>query len=317
MKAAIIHNAGEVPAFGSFANPSAQPGELKLRVTASALTPLTRARASGQHYSSSGQFPLVPGVDGTGRGEDGQRVYFLLPRAPYGALAEETVAPVAHCIALPDGLDDVTAAAIANPGMSSWAALTERARFKAGETVLINGATGASGQLAVQIAKHMGAGKVIATGRDEGALHALASLGADVLIPLTGDADDLEAKFKEQFAQRIDAVLDYLWGVSAERLLIAAAKASPEGIPVRFVQIGNASGANITLPGAVLRSSAIELMGSGLGSVPLERLLAAIGGVFKAAIAARLTLAAKTMPLPEIGAAWALSERQRIVITAG
>ena len=95
-----------------------------------------------------------------------RRVYFVLPRAPYGSMAEQAVVPSAHCVPLPDELDDVTAAAIANPGMSSWAAYTERARLKAGETVLVNGATGTAGRLAVQIAKYLGARKVIATGRN-------------------------------------------------------------------------------------------------------------------------------------------------------
>jgi NADPH:quinone reductase-like Zn-dependent oxidoreductase len=128
------------------------------------MSQVVKSRASGAHYSSSGKFPFVVGIDGVGRLDDGRRVYFILPRAPYGGMAQQTVAPSAQCLALPDELDDVTAAAIANPGVSSWAAYTERAKLKAGETVLVNGATGAAGRLAVQIAKHLGAKKVIATG---------------------------------------------------------------------------------------------------------------------------------------------------------
>jgi NADPH:quinone reductase-like Zn-dependent oxidoreductase len=145
MKAAVVHAAGQAPVFADFATPEAQPGEVRVQVIASALSQLTRARASGAHYSAAGSFPLVPGVDGTGL-LDGRPVYFLLPRAPFGAMADYAVVPESHCIPLPAGLDPVTAAVIANPGMSSWAALTERARFAAGETVLINGATGASGR---------------------------------------------------------------------------------------------------------------------------------------------------------------------------
>ena len=203
-----------------------------------------------------------------GRLEDGSRVYFILPRAPYGSMAERAVVPASQCLPLPDGLDDVTAAAIANPGMSSWAAYTERAKLKAGETVLVNGATGTSGRLAVQIAKHFGAKKVIATGRNIDALGSLAALGADVTIPLVGSDAELEQKFKQQFAEGVDVVIDYLWGNSAERLLIAGAKAGAEGVPIRFVQIGSLSGTDITLPSAVLRSSAIELMGSGIVQRP-------------------------------------------------
>jgi NADPH:quinone reductase-like Zn-dependent oxidoreductase len=139
-------------------------------------------------------------------------------------MAEQTVVPSAQCLPLPDGLDDVTAAAIANPGMSSWAAYTERARLKVGQTVLVNGATGAAGRLAVQIAKHLGARKVIATGRNADALRAVGALGADVTIPLVESEASLEDSFKEQFAEGVDVVIDYLWGKSAEHLLISAPK---------------------------------------------------------------------------------------------
>ncbi|HEX7858604.1 MAG TPA: zinc-binding alcohol dehydrogenase family protein [Sphingobium sp.] len=314
MKAAIVQGAGQAPRHGDFPEPSAETGEQHVRVSAAALNPLSRARASGTHYSSSGQFPFIAGVDGTGRLDDGRRVYFLLPRTPYGSMAEETVVAQAHCCPLPDALDAQTAAAIANPGMSSWAALSERARFKAGETVLINGATGASGQLAVQIARHRGASRVIATGRDVGILE---QLDADIAIPLTDDGDALEARFKTIFAEGVDVVLDYLWGMSAERLLIAGAKAGAEAVPIRFVQIGTASGADIPLPGALLRSSAIELMGSGIGSITLSRLVTAVKEMLEAAIPGRFTLPFRAVPLSDLDPAWAENARERIVFNMG
>lgn len=314
MKAAIVHGAGASPVFGDFDAPQAAIGEKHIRVTASALSQLARARASGSHYSSSGGFPFVAGVDGVGVCKEGQRVYFVLPRAPFGAMAEQSVAPDSHCLPVPDGLDDATAAAIANPGMSSWAALTERARFKRGETVLINGATGASGQLAVQIARAMGAARVIATGRNR---QVLAGLGADATIGLTDDHDALSDAFKTEFSRGIDVVLDYLWGTSAETMLIAAAKVAPEAVPIRFVQIGTSSGADIRLPGAVLRSSSLELMGSGIGSVPLPRLLAAIAGVYDAAVAGALTLATTSIPLAQVGTVWSDAGAERVIFTFG
>ncbi len=160
MKAAIVRHAGEAPVYADFSLPAVATDEHRVTVTASALSQVVRSRASGQHYSSSDAFPLAIGVDGVGRLDDGTRVYFVLPRPPNGGMAEETAVPAAQCVPLPDDLDDVTAAAIAIPGMSSWAAFVERARLKRGETVLVNGATGAAGRLAVQIAKHLGAGKV-------------------------------------------------------------------------------------------------------------------------------------------------------------
>lgn len=315
MKAAIVRGAGQTPVYGDFPEPAPAPDGHRIRVTAAAISPLVKSRASGAHYSSAGTFPFVAGVDGVGRLDDGRRVYFMLPAAPWGSMAEHAVVPAAHCLPVPDGLDDVTAAAIANPGMSSWAAYMERARLQRGETVLVNGATGASGRLAVQIARHLGARKVIATGRDADALGLVAALGADVVIPLGGDERDLEERLKEQFRQRVDVVVDYLWGRSAELLLIAGTKAGANAVPIRFVQVGSMGGADITLPSAVLRSSAIELMGSGIGSVAFERLVKAVAGLLQAAVPGGLQIATTPLALADVEAAWRDADRARVVLT--
>jgi NADPH:quinone reductase-like Zn-dependent oxidoreductase len=318
VKAAIVQKAAQMPVYRDFAEPVASEGESLVSVTAAAISQVVKSRASGAHYSSSGQFPFVVGIDGVGRLDDGRRVYFVLPKSPFGSMAERTAVRVAHCLALPADLDDVTAAAIANPGMSSWAAYSERAKLKAGETVLVNGATGTAGRLAVQIAKHFGASKVIATGRDARALEAVASLGADVTIPLVGDDAALDGAFKEQFAAGVDVVIDYLWGRSAERLLIAAAKSGADAVPIRFVQIGAVSGPDITLPSAVLRSSPIELMGSGIGSIPLDRLILAVDGLLQATVPGGFQIAAKPVPLAEVEQAWPLDDStRRTVFTVG
>lgn len=315
MKAAIVQGPGQTPVYGDFAKPEPAAGENRIRVSAAALSPLTRGRASGAHYSASHSFPFIAGVDGVGRLDDGGRVYFLMPRAPYGAMAEEAVVPARQCLPVPDGLDDVMAAAIANPAMSSCAALIERAGLKAGETVLINGATGAAGLLAVQIAKHLGAARVIATGRNSEALREAADLGAEATIPLVEDEAALDKSFAAAFDNGVDVVLDYLWGKSAERLLIAAAKAD-KAAPIRFVQIGSISGETIALPSAVLRSAPITLMGSGLGSAPPDRLLAAIGTGLEAAASGGVKMAARAAPLSEVEQAWTRGdEGQRVVFT--
>ena len=311
MKAAIVQGPGQTPVYGEFETPVPSSGESRITVTASAISQIVKSRASGSHYSSHGRFPFVAGIDGVGRLEDGKRVYFVLPPAPHGSMAELTRVPSTQCLALPDGLDDVTAAAIAIPGMSSWAAYTERARLKVGETVLVNGATGSAGRLAVQIAKHLGAKKVVATGRNTDALRSVATLGADVTLPLLEDPVALEESFKEQFAAGVDVVIDYLWGRSAERLLIAGAKAGPDAVPIRFVQIGSASGADITLPSAVLRSSAIQLMGSGMGGSPLESLIEAIGAVLRATVPGGFKIATTSVPLSEVERAWPADDSAR------
>ena len=311
MKAAIIQAAGKSPVYGDFNEPVAGEGQELITVSASGLSQFSKSRSSGSHYSSSGTFPSVAGADGVGHTADGRRVYFVLPEAPYGALAERTLVRSKQCVAVPDGLDDITAAAIANPGMSAWAAMVERAHLKTGETVLVNGASGTAGRLAVQLAKHLGASKVIATGRNERELKELSSLGGDVMIPFTfGPSDPFGAKHFEQgliaeFTQGIDVVIDYLWGESAKTIIVAIAKAVEDATPVRFVQVGGASREeNIELPSAALRSSAVQLMGSGVKSVPFPKLLESIRSVFDSVLPAKLQIATKTAHLSAIEEIW-------------
>jgi NADPH:quinone reductase-like Zn-dependent oxidoreductase len=315
MKAAIVLEPGKTPVFADFNDPVPQVGDELVKIAASALSQVTKSRASGSHYTSPGSLPAVVGMDGVGRTQDGRRVYFVMPKAPFGGMAEKVAVRREQCVPLPDDVDDVTAAAIAIPGMSSWAALKERAHLVAGENVLINGATGTAGRLAVQIAKHMGAKRVIATGRDLAALEQVKALGADAIISLLQSPKDLEAAFMEQFGgEGVDVVLDYLWGQTAEVLIVAAAKAGKDAVPIRFVQIGASSGGNITLPSAALRSSALVLMGSGIGSIRLEGMLGAIHGVMQAAVPAKLKIKTEIVPLTKVEETWNKdSGRSRVV----
>jgi NADPH:quinone reductase-like Zn-dependent oxidoreductase len=305
MKAAVIRKPGATPFFADFDDPVPQVDEELIVVTASALSHVTKSRASGSHYTSPDSLPAVVGIDGVGRTQNGRRVYFVMPEEPFGGMAEKVAVRTDQYIQLPADVDDITAAAIAIPGMSSWAALKERAHLTAGENVLINGATGMSGRLAVQISKYMGAKRVIATGRNIEALEQLKGIGADATVPLTGSPKELETAFKEQFGgEGVDIVLDYLWGQSAETLIIAAAKAGKDAVPIRFVQIGALSGGNITLPSAALRSSALVLMGSGIGSISLKGLVGAISGVLQAVVPGKLKIETKAVPLTDVEDTW-------------
>jgi NADPH:quinone reductase-like Zn-dependent oxidoreductase len=322
MKAGIITAAGKTPVCGDFNEPIASEGQSLVTVTASALSQFSKSRSSGSHYSSEGTFPSVAGAEGVGCTADGARVYFALPESPYGALAERTLVRPERCVRVPDGLDDVTAAAIGNPGMSAWAALVERAHLQRGDTVLVNGATGSAGRLAVQLAKYLGAGKVIATGRNESELKELASLGADVTIPFTlGASNPLGTKqcehaLMDQFSKGIDVAVDYLWGESARTIIVAIAKAVEDAKPVRFVHVGGASREeSIELPGAALRSSAIQLMGSGIKSVPFPKLLEALKNVLDAALPAKLKIQTRIVPLSAVQENWGAPGKPRIVVT--
>ena len=321
MKAAIVTAAGTSPTFGDFQTPVAQEALELITVTAAALSNLTKGRAAGSHYSSDNQYPFVPGVDGVGITSDGRRVYFAMPEAPFGAMAEQTLVDPRHTVPLPASLDDIAAAALANPGMSCWAALVERAHIQAGETVLINGATGSAGTVAVQVAKHLGAKKVIVTGRNAKELEALRSLGADVVIPFDLRPEspqgihDFEIALKSEFVHGLDIVVDYLWGTSARTIIVAIAKSVEDAHPVRFVQVGEASGEPVEVPAAALRSSAIQIMGSGLKSVPFPKLLDAIRQTFDLAAQGKLHLATKAVPLSTIVDNWNGPGKPRLVYT--
>ncbi len=218
MKAAMINQAGDMPVYGEFPDPQASERQVVITVKAAAISQLVKARAAGTHYSSTAAERFVPGIDGTGYLASGDPVYFLTFDMPWGSMAEKTLVARDGFVPLPATLDPVLAAAIANPGMSSWAALTRRAQLRQGETVLINGATGTSGGLAVRIARCLGAGKIIATGRNRDALEKLRHEGADVTLTL----DALSSELPALMAEGVDVVLDYLWGQSALAIMNAA-----------------------------------------------------------------------------------------------
>jgi NADPH:quinone reductase-like Zn-dependent oxidoreductase len=305
MKAAIVTGPNQTPIFGDFKEPVARAEQELITVTASALSPAAKALAAGSHYSSSGIFPRVVGIDGVGCTQSGQRVYFSMPQAPFGGMAEKVLVPAENCVPLPDGVEDIIAAAIANPGLSSVAALKARAAFKADETVLVNGATGAAGKLAVQIAKHMGAKKVIATGRDSAALQQVKNLGADITINLMLEQKDLEGALGEQFSgDGVDIVLDYLFGKHAEALLTTIARTSKGSKPIRYVVIGGVTGPEITLSSSVLRAVPIAIMGSGIGSVSWKDLMEAASDVMQAIVPAKLQIETTAVPLADVEKTW-------------
>jgi NADPH2:quinone reductase len=309
MNAAVLESAQSAPQYKPFDDPVPQPGESLVRVLAAGLHPVVKSRAKGSHYTSSGQFPLIPGIDGVGLLDDGRRVFFAAARPLLGTFAERCLTRPETVFPLDDAIPDDAAAALGNPAMSSWAALTHRAKFVPGESVLILGATGIAGQLAVQIARRRGAKRVIACGRDPQALEKTKSLGADQTISLELPHDELVAALRREIEAGIDVVLDYIWGPPAEAALEAIARRDNETAPLRYVQIGQAAGRTIPLDAAVLRSNAVELLGSGFGSVALPNLLTSIADFFAEAARAPFEIAIRTLPLRDIGSAWDQPER--------
>lgn len=314
MHAAVLHKLGSAPRYEQFEGPVARDGEALIKVLAASLKQIDKGMASGGHYASYRELPVVCGVDGVGTLET-ERVLFGGCRKPFGAMAEKTVAPRAFCFPVPDGLDDATAAALPNPAASAWLPLKYRAKLQPGETVLVLGATGAAGTLAVQIAKLLGAGRVIAAGRNPQKLEATKSLGADITIQLEQPREKLVEAFAVAAKDGIDIVLDYVWGAPTEALIEALTghDLAAEPHTTRLIEIGSMAGALISLPGAALRSSGLEIYGAGGGSVPKTAIFEALPQILQCGAEGELKIETKKVPLSEVEPQWNRKEDRRVV----
>jgi NADPH:quinone reductase-like Zn-dependent oxidoreductase len=318
MKAAIIKGFGEVPQFADFADPQPTDGEVLIDIRASVLENFDKGTASGKHYSSKSlypQFPAVVGTDGIGMTADGKMVAFGRIRSPYGAFAEKTVA--GYTIPIPDGIDVASASAIPSSVLTSLLPLKYSAKLQPGETVLVNGATGVSGRIAIQVAKMLGAGKVIATGRSERSLKVLPRLGADVVVDLKQSDEQVAAAFKDAGGESgIDVVLDFIWGHPAE-VLIGTFIPTEVGFAkrrIRYFQIGQKAGSHISLPASALRTSGLELMG--IGKIPFEVVQEEMKQVWNWIAEEKVTMEIEKVPLADIAIAWQRDdlEGKRLVI---
>ena len=314
MKAAVVSSFDFAPRYQDFPAPAAAgAGEMLVDVLAAGLHPRVRSQADGSHYTSTGELPLVPGVDGVGRGPDGRLRYFVLPDTAMGAMAEQTGIDPRRSIVLPEGTDPVAVAAAMNPAMSSWVALRQRVSFQAGQDVLVLGATGSAGQMAIQVAKRLGAGQIIAAGRDADRLAALPALGATATVPLSvGDTADRLARA----AADVDVVLDYLWGPpTADAMVAIITNRSDRGRPLSWIEIGSVAGRTAEIPSAALRAARLQLVGSGQGSVSTREYLAELDILAQEITAGAISVDARAVPLAQVEEAWsATGTKHRIVL---
>jgi NADPH:quinone reductase-like Zn-dependent oxidoreductase len=311
MKAAVVSSFDAPPRYQEFLVPAPAGGdEMLVDVLASGLHPRVRSQASGSHYTSTDELPLVPGIDGVGRGPDGRLRYFVLPDTTMGAMAAQTVIDTRRSIVLPADTDPVTVAAAMNPAMSSWVALRQRVSFQAGQDVLVLGATGNAGQLAVQVARLFGAGQVIAAGRDAGRLAGLTALGATATVPLA-DGTDLLGKT----AAEVDVVLDYLWGEPAAAAMVAVlTQRADRSKPLTWIQIGSVAGATAPIPSAALRAARLQIVGSGQGSVGPREYVAELPALAQAIASGALDVDARAVPLADVEQAWADADAKHRVV---
>jgi NADPH:quinone reductase-like Zn-dependent oxidoreductase len=318
MYAAVVRSFDAPPRYEAF--PAPEPSgehEIAVAVLASGLHPRVRSGASGSHYTSTGTLPLIPGFDGVGRSADGRLLYFVAADGAFGTMAERTVIDGRRAVALPDDADVVALAAAMNPAMSSWVALRKRISFAPGQSVLVLGATGSAGQMAVQIAKFLGAGHVTAAGRDVERLERLTSLGADEIISLAGEPDQLEPALQAAGAE-VDVVIDYLWGSVSELAIPALVKGRAEpSRPLRWIAIGSMAGTTLTLPSAALRAANLNLLGSGQGSVATADIAAELPALAEQIGAGTFAVDPIQTPLSDVESAWSASiaPGRRIVFT--
>lgn len=302
MKAAVVRVFDRAPRYETF--PLPPPGEddeqgVVVDVLAAALSPRVRSGASGRHYTSDGVLPLVPGLDGVGRLPGGSRVYFLAASDKMGTLAQQTRADARLMVPLPGSVSAPAVAAAMLPAISSWVALTKRASLRPGQSVLVLGATGTAGRLAVQIARHLGAGRVVAAGRDAAALERVRALGASQVVDL-GDADAVA-----RAASEVDVVVDYLWGtVTAAVMPALCRRRQDESRALDWVMIGSMAGDEVALSSVLLRKRNLRVMGSGQGAVSTRDMFGVSPDVMAALAAGKLQVATREVPLADVEQQW-------------
>ncbi|WP_052457470.1 zinc-binding alcohol dehydrogenase family protein [Streptomyces sp. AcH 505] len=305
--AAIVDAPGAEPRLGSVVLPRRTPHTTLVSVVAAPLNPLDLAIASGTFHSARHAAPYVPGSECVGvvldsdRHPPGSLVYAECHASPAtpGAFAAQVLVADDELLPLPHGLDPVSAAAVGNSGTAAFMPLVEDAGLRPGETVLVLGATGAVGQLAVQVAHRSGAGRVIGLARDQVALDRLLALGADAVVALRADEgpDELGDRLLAA-AGPVDVVLDGLYGVPLEAALRVCAPRA------RVVNIGNLAGATARVPAGLLRGKQLTLSGFAGLHTPLRDKEAALTWLWTALGGGGLQVEVRTFPLAELPAAW-------------
>jgi NADPH:quinone reductase-like Zn-dependent oxidoreductase len=320
MKAAVLHAFGSVPSYQDFKDPVPDAGDSLLQVRAVPLENFDKLTAQGVHYASQRIFPQLPAIVGhigVGVRADGTLVAFGGTKPPFGTMAETAIVPKEYAdytTPVPEGIGAEVAASLPAPALTSFLPLNWGVQLEPGKTVLIQGATGVAGKLAVKIARLLGAGSIVATGREDSVLQSLLDAGASHIIDLKRpDAEIVEA-FARHSGAGYDVILDYLWGHPTELLFRALTPSEAKFAKhrMRYVQIGQAAGASITLLAEALRTSGLEI---GVGNVSPAVLPDAIKQIWAWIRDGNLAIDIEKIPLKDISQAWDLKiPGKRIVI---
>jgi NADPH:quinone reductase-like Zn-dependent oxidoreductase len=316
MHAAVVRSFDHPPRYESYDTPEPSgPNQALVEVLAVGLHPRVRTDAAGRHYTSTGALPMIPGIDGVGRLEDGRRLYFVSADDTWGSMAERALVDLRRVVPLPDAVDVTKVAAAMNPAMSSWVALRRRVPLQPGQSVLVLGATGNAGGMAVQVSKRLGAGRVVGAGRNVERLAQLAAVGADAVVALTDD--ELTAERLASAAGEVDLVLDYLWGEPAVAAMMAVLGARADrSRALDWIQIGAMAAPTIALPSVALRSANLRIQGNGQGAVSTRGYLDELPSLVEEINDGTLAVNTHLVPLAEVEAAWSAQDRpgQRTVL---
>jgi NADPH:quinone reductase-like Zn-dependent oxidoreductase len=322
VKAAVLHALGETPRYEDFPDPQPGSGEVVVKPRAVAVDNAIRVMVAGSHFASRqflSELPGVVGFGGIGQLADGRLVGFGGVRPPYGTMAETAVVPEGSYHLVPDGVDPDQAAAIPSSTMTSLVPLRWGSKLNLDDTVLVHGATGFAGRLAVQVAKLLGVKRVVGTGRDPAGLAGLASLGADGVVDLgQPDSAVLESLARESGSQGYGVILDYLWGHPTEIILRALSpkRLAPVKKDIRLIQIGESAGPIVSLRADAVRTSGLQIQGA-TAAFPAEAMGEAIAQVWEWMKAGKLTAEIERIPLPKVEQAWKRTELhgKRVVLT--
>jgi NADPH:quinone reductase-like Zn-dependent oxidoreductase len=296
MRAALVEQVGQPPVVGEVAEPQRDEGQALVQVTAAAINPVDISTSLGKFYGGTPDAPYVMGTEAVGRVlegdklEPGTQIWFR--PAVGGAFAEYAIADEQQAIVLPEGTDHSLAVALGIAGLTGWLAVEWRAHVRGGERVLVLGATGVVGLVAVQAARIFGASHIVAAGRDTEALENAREAGAHELVPL------LEGSHPSDLGGPYDVVIDPLWGKPAEAAVAATAFSG------RYVQLGQSAGPDATLRSGDIRGKSLAIMGFTLWHVPHDKMEAAYHRLIELATSGELKVERETLPLDWVAEAW-------------
>lgn len=322
MPAAVISKHAAPPEHALWPMPRRGPGQALVRVMAAPISPLDLLCASGASYFGAPQLPYIPGTQGVGIVMEadvlapGQRVWFTCDagmKPGDGSMALYCVIDESSALALPDQIDSDLAAALGLSAIAAWMALTWRGHLQPGEQVLVLGASGAVGQVAVQAARLLGAGRVIAASRDKDGRALALSRGADAVVDLSGnDVDEISRRIAAACDGPLHLVIDPVWGLPAEA---AVRTLATEG---RLVNIGSAAGPTARFESAIVRSRLLAILGYTNSALTNEQKAKALTTILTHAIAGRCTVERETVPLEKAAEAWkrqaAFARRKLILV---